>query len=80
MKRAPILGLASARPRKNPDRIRVQRPIHRHHNVRDILSSGMKPYIMYHASCHIWMQNQPWLLILYQAADSKGELGQKEAE
>jgi len=26
------------------------------------------------------MQNQPWLLILYQAADSKGELGQKEAE
>jgi hypothetical protein len=35
---------------------------------------------MYRPSCHIWMQNQPWLLILYQAADSKGELDQKEAE
>jgi len=80
MKRTPILDLASARPGKNPDRIRVEGPIHRHHNVRAILSSWMKPYIMYRASCHIWMQNQPRVLILYQAADSKGELDQKEAE
>jgi hypothetical protein len=28
MKQAPIMGLASARPGKNPDRIRVQRPVH----------------------------------------------------